>query len=586
MTSRWPSTTASIASINDVGDVSITSVTQNETLEYNGTSWVNRVPIRVQAMGEPMGFEDASAWTVAYDPTSQEVTLTPIGTEYIWVKGVRYAFSTPQVIAHTNATDVYYLNLDDTGTFGFDTDYDFENKALASIVVYDTTQSPAGFAQRELHGIVMDSATHAELHQVVGTYRRSGGGFTAGSYTIYTPVDGTNPTLATITPAVSETVVKDEDLETTLPALPDGGPYTVFRKDWTGPSFVWATAQAAPMLQNGSNVPQYNPSSGGASLVNVTNDSYICVYCLGVPVDDDATSQLFRYIWILGQKQYTPTLSNTAQRQAALNMALAEDPTNSADLDLTGIPSTEYCLLAKAVYRYNTAFTNNAYRMRMAGYQALTGTRSNLSGSSTSPAAAIFDSGVSITTAAAVGGLDPVVETNQKLVNERYAAYGYVGAWGAGLSYRIGNIVKVDHKLFRCLVAHTAAASFYTDLNAGNWELSAIGGLAGKLTTSDATVTTIASTTIPTNVAFSLIVRVSAFQAATGDSKAWVMEYHLKNVAGTCTATKFSERANEDAGAAAWAAVVDISGTTMRVRITGEAAHTIDWNAVCEHSYF
>ena len=584
---NWPANTATVAEINDIGDVDITlPVADNDSLEWDGSNWVNRVPVRVQAMGEPMGFEDASQWTAEYDPTTQEVTLTPTGTQYIWVKGIRYAFSTPQVNAHTNATGVYYLQLDDTGTFAFDADFDFFNKAQASVVVYDTAQTPAGYSQAELHGIVMDAASHAEFHQVIGTYRISGGGFTAGSYTIYSPSDSTNPTLATITPAVPATVVKDEDLETTLPALPDGGPYTVFRKDWVATSFIWSTSQAAPMLENGSNVPQYNPSSGGAALVNMTNDSYICVYCLGIPVVSDAASQLFRYVWVLGQKQYTPTSPNTAQRTVALNQALAEDPNSLDNLDLTGIPATEYCLLAKAVYHYRTNYSNNDYRMRLEGYQALTGTRASLSAQTSGTSASIFDTGVSITTASAVGGLDPAVETNQKLVNERYAAFGYLGAWGTGLAYRIGNVVKVDHKIFRCLVAHTAAASFYTDLNAGNWELSASGGLAGKVTTTDATVTTVFSTAVPTDVSCKLSLKVSAFESATGDARSWELEYHLQNDSGTVTIQQIAERGYEVAGSTTWVAECDVSGTSFRLRVTGEAAHTIDWNSICEHSYF
>ena len=133
---NWPANTATVAEINDIGDVDITlPVADNDSLEWDGSNWVNRVPVRVQAMGEPMGFEDASQWTAEYDPTTQEVTLTPTGTQYIWVKGIRYAFSTPQVNAHTNATGVYYLQLDDTGTFAFDADFDFFNKAQASVVV-------------------------------------------------------------------------------------------------------------------------------------------------------------------------------------------------------------------------------------------------------------------------------------------------------------------------------------------------------------------------------------------------------------------------------------------------------------------
>jgi hypothetical protein len=176
---------------------------------------------------------------------------------------------------------------------------------------------------------------------------------------------------------------------------------------------------------------------------------------------------------------------------------------------------------------------------------------------------AITDANSAITTAAAVGALDPATETSQKLWNERSAEFGYLGAWTTLKAYRVGNVVKQDNKTFYCLTAHTAAASFDTDNAAGYWSMIGNGGLANKVTTTDATVTTISSQTVPSNVAYSVIVRISAFEPATGDSKAWALEYHIKNVAGTCTANKISERAYEDAGASAWVAVVDVSGTTI-----------------------
>jgi hypothetical protein len=233
---------------------------------------------------------------------------------------------------------------------------------------------------------------------------------------------------------------------------------------------------------------------------------------------------------------------------------------------------------------YRTTFTNNDYRLRIEGEQEITRTRTGASsGSFTLPA--ILDSNVAITSAS-VGGLDTGVEVTQDLVNERFAAFGYIGAWVTGTAYRIGNIVKIDHKLFRCIVAHTAAASFYTDLNAGNWELSASGGLAGKITTTDATVTTVFSTAVPTDVSCKASVKVSAFEPATGDSRSWELEYHLQNDSGTASIVLIAERGYEVAGSTTWVAECDISGTTFRLRVTGEAAHTIDWNAICEHSYF
>lgn len=125
------------------------------------------------------------------------------------------------------------------------------------------------------------------------------------------------------------------------------------------------------------------------------------------------------------------------------------------------------------------------------------------------------------------------------------------------------------------------ATSVQAALNA----LSAL-GLKGSVQTTDATATTLTSATIPSNVADCFTLVVSAFQTLTGDSKSWNLAYRVKNVAGTVTVEKFQEMISEDAGAAAWTAVVDVSGTTARVRVTGEAAHTIRWNCTLRRANY
>lgn len=585
MTSRWPAMSASVASIDDIGDVSITSATTNDALEYNGTVWVNRVPARNTATNEPMGFEDPSQWTIEYDATTQTVTATPTGTQTVWVKGKSFFFTAAITETHAAVEGIYYLQMDDTGALSFDTTFDFQNKAQVSIVKYDSTQTPVGWGQRESHGIVMDWASHQELHEQIGTYLVSGGGLVAGTYTEYSVSDSTNPALAAIAPGIPETVVADEDLRTTLAALADGGPYTRLYKQWTTNKWVWETGADAPYHRSG-NVPQYNPSSGGDSLVSITNNSYVCYYILAVPVTDDANSQLFRYFAIPGHVQYTATNNFSRARNIARLAALAEDPGDPNSLDLSPLPFTEYVIHAKIVVEYRTTWTNNDYRLRIVGYQKITGSRANLSGSGVIAAPVILDSNVSITTASATGAIDPAVETTQKLVNERLAAFPYVPAWATATIYRVGNIVRIDNKLWWCTTAHTSG-TFATDLTtSGYWYLIGSGGLAGQVTTSDATTTTLAAQTVPTGVACSVTAMISAFEALTGDAKTWVMHYFLKNVAGTVTLTKVGEFGNEDAGAAAWTAVLDASGTSCRIRVTGAAGKSILWQAKLDHTWF
>jgi len=572
------------------GSIVMDSTNGKQWINTDGASaWDTGVGSIGSVTGEPTGFQNPDQWAVSYDPTTRIMTLTPTGSQKVFVRGKEFTFSAPIALAHAAVTGKYFYEIDSTGALVVGgTPFDFASKAMAAIAVYDTTQTPLGFGNRETHGLTMDWATHLEFHEKDGTYLVSGGGLTAATYVVSDPGDATNPALADIAPGVPSTVVADEDLRPTLAVLADGGPYQQMRIDWAALKEMWVENVEAPYYRTG-NVPYYNPASGGASLVALANDDYCCYYLLQIPVSDDAGSQKFRNSWVPGQQKYTPTLPNTAARTVARDQALAEDPFGTGVLVLDYFPSVEYVITAKIVVHYNTSFTNNDYRLRIEGYQKILRTRTgNGNGGESITLPAILDSSVAITTGSATGGLDPSFETNQKLVNERYANFGYMGAWATGTAYRVGNIVKMDHKTFRCAVGHTAAASFYTDLMVGNWELLGEGGLAGYLQTTDAVTQTIMSQVVPADVACCVQLKVSSFEAATGDSKVWVLEYRLKNSTflGVTSLGLVAERAYEDTGAALNVAIADISGSTFRVRVTGQAGKTIVWQAICQHTYF
>lgn len=532
---------------------------------------------------EPTGFLDPTQWTVEYDATAEEITLTPAATDIIAIRGKLFPFSAPLTETHTNVTGTYFFQFKTDGTIEVDTAFDFELPQLA-VVNYDSTQTPKGWAIRETHGCTMDHDTHSTLHSSIGTFRLSGGSFVAGSYTVYAPGDADNPTLASITPAVSATEIKDEDLPSTLAALADGGPYNVFGLKWTSTYWDWTTGyQATAPFIHAANVPQYNPASGGDSLVGLTDDDYFCVYCLAVPAAADAVSQTFRYIWVLGQQKYSPTLPNTAQRTVARNNALAEDPYAEGVLILSPLPSQEYVIVRKLVMHYNTSFTNNDYRLRIEGEQQINKSRSG-SGSAVVSLPSLFDSNISITTAAAVGGLDPAVESNQKLVNERYAAFGYIAEWATGTVYRSGNIVQRGNKILRCISAHTSN-NFYTDLTANRWIMIGDGGIIGAGATSDATPTVLKSYTPEDGFASALEVKISAYGPA-GASRVWFLRYFLKRSGATVTLTKIDEAGAEEAGTTTWVGEVIVNSTAIEIQVTGEAGKTITWNATASFSQF
>lgn len=461
-----------------------------------------------QITGEPMGCKEMQGWNRSYNHATRTLTMTPIGTQEVFVKGKKFTFSAPIALQHPDVNGGHFYFWNESGVLSVNqTPFDYENTAHAAFITYDNTQTPPGFGFTETHGVVMDWATHEQRHKRTGTYRDTGG-ILAG-LTIYQPGDATNPSLASIQPDTTECGIYDEDLPHTLAAFTQDGvaPYAILRKLHTTNKWAWNVSQVdAPYLQT-ANVPQFNPASGGDSLVNITDDAYVAWYEFGLGVADDADSQKFRTIWIPGQTQYVPALPTTQSRIAARDAALAEGWQTA--LDLTGLPFLEIAPLNKVVLHYSTAFTNNAYRLRAEGSAALAGSREqsasfsgilptihgNLSGRSDPgqhPASAISTQGSTF-----AGALNVAVETSSQLALERLSEFDYLGAWAAAKAYRVGNMVLVNGGIYRCTVAHTSAVSWATD--AANWDqvsvarhadVTAAETASGK----DGTVTYVAST--------------------------------------------------------------------------------------------
>jgi hypothetical protein len=94
--------------------------------------------------------------------------------------------------------------------------------------------------------------------------------------------------------------------------------------------------------------------------------------------------------------------------------------------------------------------------------------------------------------------------------------------------------------------------------------------------TTDATQTTIATIATTTNKGHALDLLVSATQSDRSAQVTFKVLASVTNVAGTL-AVRNQLIAADDGGASGWAAELDVSGTNIRVRVTGAGATTIDW---------
>ena len=290
----------------------------------------------------PTGFEDPANIGLAYDSSGKTVTITHAsGTIWFWTAGTRRSAVSPVVSsAHPITTGNYYwLYYDATGTLtwatntfpGFDTCF----------VTYVNFGATDKFAIRESHGTEPWQA-HEEFHRVNGTYKKSGGLITGGSY-----ATNTN-TVDAVTPAVDVATIADEDLTTTIAAMINGSTYTRVHFD-TGAA-VFTKSSTFPFPDDGTNI-QYNqnPISGTALTSITANNTWVNIYLIMVPVTSDAGSQAYRHLWMTGQLTY-----------ASLAAAQAEGFNSLYLGDLTSLFSEMVCIAQITYRRLGSSLTRNA----------------------------------------------------------------------------------------------------------------------------------------------------------------------------------------------------------------------------------
>lgn len=240
---------------------------------------------------EPTGFTAPEDVIINYDSTTRKITLT--GTVNAYYRGEQVSALTSGWVsdAHADVAGVYFLIYDGSSFSWLDlstTTSDFAYLLIA-YVRYDATNS---WALRECHG-VMPWQTHKELHDTVGTYKDSGG--TLGDYTLE------SSTAADRRPSISATVLYDEDLPTTNPAL-TAGSYTQYYLS-SSDTANFATAEPDIVPLSGTQ-PYWNEYSGGTwGQTLLSNNDYMAVWVIAIPTTADTASQNYRFIFAQGQQQ-------------------------------------------------------------------------------------------------------------------------------------------------------------------------------------------------------------------------------------------------------------------------------------------
>jgi len=274
---------------------------------------------------ETTGFSDPEAIVVTYDSGARTVTLTGSFSAY-W-QGTVVRGLVPGWVSdpHPNTNGPWFLLYDGANFVWQNTSWTFDQLMIA-FVNYGASDK---FAIRETHGM-MDWHAHEEFHRTIGTYLETGGDMSGYALASTTAADRR--------PAVSPASVHDEDIHTTVPALPDDGPYTQIYLTSTGAS-TFATAAADFVPVSGAN-PYWNEFvTPNWVQTLMANNSYMSVWLVAVPASADAGSQAYRYLWVQGQSN-----GSLASQQSATF--------GSLNLGQLATLFTEFVVIGKVIIRY------------------------------------------------------------------------------------------------------------------------------------------------------------------------------------------------------------------------------------------
>jgi hypothetical protein len=111
-----------------------------------------------------------------------------------------------------------------------------------------------------------------------------------------------------------------------------------------------------------------------------------------------------------------------------------------------------------------------------------------------------------------------------------------------------------------------------------------LGRQRARLQTTTATQATAMTIATVTDQAFVIDFNVVAYEIGTSDSNLYSLKVIADNNSGTVTTRIVSKL--EDEQGSAWDVTCDVSGTDLRLRVTGEAAKQIIWYAVSQKTTF
>lgn len=386
---------------------------------------------------EETGFANPELVTVT---DNGDNTITISGTVAAYYQGVLNTtlvngYTSPVLLGDTSK--VYFLTYNGTNVAWRDIAIypDFFKDILISFAFYDASNLRWIFLQ-ETHGL-MQWQSHKEFHEVIGTYKESGG--TSSGVVLNSTVD------AERRPDISQTIILDEDKPTTLGAL-TSKIYSIGHNSGTG-TFQWELAQS-DIIPLSTNQPYYNQYIDPNWVQTpMPANSLATVWLIALPVSEGADNE-YRYLFV--QPQWVTQAKNQLSGELLIAKNIEENR-NPSELNLTSITSIIPEFIA--ITRYTIQYTGGNWTIQDTIY--LTGNKFSQIGSP----AGNFLSNVSVDGTNITGTgvtTDPLIGKTPDWLPENY--------------YYKNNTVVYDNILYRIVDNYTSSISASGDIINGDIE--------------------------------------------------------------------------------------------------------------------
>lgn len=333
----------SVDTLDDLGDVVITTPKAGQMLAYDGTQWVNSV----MPSGEPIGHLNRTASVMSFDEETRTFSISPTGASYeVWCKGIKYTKTATETVTIPDTSGLYYIYFSNTGVLSYKTTFfDWENDTPTSYIYWNAVDNKAYFFADERHGITLDWATHEYLHRTRGAVIASG--FGANNYI----VDGNGSLDSHAKLDIANGTFFDEDLEVNIvhsstPApnswqqkIQGGALIPVFYHSGVG-QWIKDVATVFPLKQ-GTARAQFNSYDIGSLTWSTT----------------DIAPNKFGISWIIATNNLNEPIIAVLGQDSYNTIGEAEASVWE-DLNLDGFPIFEFRPLHKVIYETSQTYAN------------------------------------------------------------------------------------------------------------------------------------------------------------------------------------------------------------------------------------